>query len=171
MPSHRCGHGIKWPGATTGKISLRFVHASRTPTACGRFTVFNIGGNKCRLVTVIHHNRGKVFVRHVLTHKEDVTLCRRRTGARSGPVRPQRATTRNGALWQNDDKLGVFRGYPPQRAKWRIGTLCPESREITPVLRFSRSYGALWTPRGQERQGSTVERSASESHALARAWA
>ena len=36
----------------------------------GRFTVFNIGGNKYRLIAVIHYNRGKVFVRHVLTHKE-----------------------------------------------------------------------------------------------------
>jgi mRNA interferase HigB len=35
-----------------------------------RSTVFNIGGNKYRLVTVIHFNRGKVFVRHVLTHEE-----------------------------------------------------------------------------------------------------
>jgi mRNA interferase HigB len=32
--------------------------------------VFNIGGNKYRLVTVIHFNRGKVFVRYVFTHKE-----------------------------------------------------------------------------------------------------
>ncbi len=35
-----------------------------------RFTVFNIGGNKYRLVTVIHYDRGKVYVRRVLTHKE-----------------------------------------------------------------------------------------------------
>ncbi len=35
-----------------------------------RFTVFNIAGNKYRLLAVIHFNRGKVFVRHVLTHKE-----------------------------------------------------------------------------------------------------
>ena len=32
--------------------------------------VFDIGGNKYRLITVIHFNRGKVFVRNVLTHKE-----------------------------------------------------------------------------------------------------
>ena len=31
--------------------------------------VFNIGGNKYRLVTSVHFNRGKVFVRRVLTHK------------------------------------------------------------------------------------------------------
>ncbi|HMC66075.1 MAG TPA: type II toxin-antitoxin system HigB family toxin [Gemmataceae bacterium] len=48
------------------EVRVRFPHADRV----GRFTVFNIGGNKYRLVTVIHHNRGKVFVRQVLTHKE-----------------------------------------------------------------------------------------------------
>jgi mRNA interferase HigB len=33
-------------------------------------TVFNIGGNKYRLVTAIHYNRHKVFIRAVLTHAE-----------------------------------------------------------------------------------------------------
>ncbi len=33
-------------------------------------TVFNIGGNKYRLVASIHFNRHKVYVRHVLTHAE-----------------------------------------------------------------------------------------------------
>ena len=32
--------------------------------------VFNIGGNKYRLVTVIHFNCGRIYVRHVLTHEE-----------------------------------------------------------------------------------------------------
>lgn len=36
----------------------------------GRFTVFDIGGNKYRLIAVIHFNRGKVCVRDVLTHAE-----------------------------------------------------------------------------------------------------
>lgn len=42
------------------------------PTAdkVGDKIVFNIGGNKYRLITVIHFHRGKVFVRDVLTHKE-----------------------------------------------------------------------------------------------------
>jgi mRNA interferase HigB len=30
--------------------------------------VFNIGGNKLRLIAAIHFNRQKVFVRAVLTH-------------------------------------------------------------------------------------------------------
>ncbi len=32
--------------------------------------VFNIGGNKYRLIASIHFNRQKVYVRHVLTHTE-----------------------------------------------------------------------------------------------------
>ena len=36
----------------------------------GRFVVFDIGGNKYRLIVAIHFNRGKLYVRHVLTHAE-----------------------------------------------------------------------------------------------------
>ena len=33
-------------------------------------TVFNIGGNKYRLIAAIHYNRHKVYIRAVLTHVE-----------------------------------------------------------------------------------------------------
>jgi mRNA interferase HigB len=33
-------------------------------------TIFNIGGNKYRLIAAIHYNRHKVFVRAALTHAE-----------------------------------------------------------------------------------------------------
>lgn len=36
----------------------------------GQFIIFNISGNKYRLIATIHFNRSKVFIRHVLTHKE-----------------------------------------------------------------------------------------------------
>ena len=36
----------------------------------GDLIVFNIGGNKYRLIASIHFNRGKVYVRHMLTHAE-----------------------------------------------------------------------------------------------------
>jgi mRNA interferase HigB len=36
----------------------------------GNLTVFNIGGNKARLITAIHYNPHRVYIRHVLTHKE-----------------------------------------------------------------------------------------------------
>ncbi len=43
-------------------------------------TVFNIGGNKYRLITAIHYNRRKVFVRAVLTYAEyDRSRWKRRT--------------------------------------------------------------------------------------------
>lgn len=32
--------------------------------------VFNIGGNKYRLIASIHFNLGKAYVRHVLTYRE-----------------------------------------------------------------------------------------------------
>lgn len=34
------------------------------------WVVFNIGGNKYRLITSIHFNRSKVYIRHMLTHAE-----------------------------------------------------------------------------------------------------
>ncbi|WP_370566955.1 type II toxin-antitoxin system HigB family toxin [Dolichospermum sp. LEGE 00246] len=33
-------------------------------------TVFNIGGNKVRLIAAIHYNRKKIYIRAVLTHPE-----------------------------------------------------------------------------------------------------
>jgi mRNA interferase HigB len=48
------------------EVRSTYPHADQV----GKFTVFNVGGNKYRLVAVIHYNRGKVYVRHVLTHAE-----------------------------------------------------------------------------------------------------
>lgn len=36
----------------------------------GELIVFNIGGNKYRLIASIHFNRAKVYIRHMLTHSE-----------------------------------------------------------------------------------------------------
>ena len=35
----------------------------------GEYVVFNIAGNKYRLIASVHFNRGKVYIRHVLTHQ------------------------------------------------------------------------------------------------------
>lgn len=36
----------------------------------GKLTVFNIGGNKARLIAAIHYNRKRVYIRAILTHAE-----------------------------------------------------------------------------------------------------
>ena len=36
----------------------------------GKLFVFDVGGNKLRLIAAIHFNTGKVFIRAVLTHRE-----------------------------------------------------------------------------------------------------
>ena len=36
----------------------------------GRQTVFNVAGNKCRLIALIHYRAERVLVQHILTHKE-----------------------------------------------------------------------------------------------------
>ena len=33
-------------------------------------TVFNIGGNKGRLIAAVHYNTHRIYIRHILTHKE-----------------------------------------------------------------------------------------------------
>ncbi len=42
------------------------------PTAdkVGDLIAFNISGNKYRLIVSIHFNRGKVYIRNILTHRE-----------------------------------------------------------------------------------------------------
>ena len=73
----------KHPAATSGLVHwyqtlkknnpLNFVELRRIfPHAdqVGGLTVFNIGGNKARLVAAVHYNRRKVYIRAVLTHAE-----------------------------------------------------------------------------------------------------
>ena len=36
----------------------------------GRYFVFDIGGNKYRIIAAIHFDRQALYVRHVLTHQE-----------------------------------------------------------------------------------------------------
>ena len=50
--------------ANFGELRAAFPSADKV----GNLVVFNIGGNKYRLVASIHFNRNKVYVRDVLTH-------------------------------------------------------------------------------------------------------
>lgn len=40
------------------------------------YTIFDVGGNNWRVVTAIHYNVRKVFIRWVMTHDEYDTWCK-----------------------------------------------------------------------------------------------
>jgi mRNA interferase HigB len=50
-----------------------FAHLRKTFNSIdkiGNLYVFDIAGNKLRLIASIHFNRQKLYIRHILTHKE-----------------------------------------------------------------------------------------------------
>ena len=44
--------------------------AFNTTDKVGHYYIFDIGGNKYRIVTAIHFDHQKLYIRHVFTHKE-----------------------------------------------------------------------------------------------------
>jgi mRNA interferase HigB len=57
--------------ANFGEVRAIFPHADQVRVASGRtITVFNIGGNKYRLISAIHYNRQTIFVMRLYTHRE-----------------------------------------------------------------------------------------------------
>jgi mRNA interferase HigB len=48
--------------------ALRLVFSSADKV--DDLVVFNVGGNNYRLIALIHFNRKKIYIRHVLTHKD-----------------------------------------------------------------------------------------------------
>jgi len=70
----KCG-ALKPAARLSALATTTFVVSPREPRPCrgcrcNDLTVFNIGGNKFRLITAIHYNRHKIFIRAVLTHTE-----------------------------------------------------------------------------------------------------
>jgi mRNA interferase HigB len=52
-------------------VRLFFPHADAVKVVSGKAaTVFNISGNKYRLIAAIHYNRQKVFILRIMTHAE-----------------------------------------------------------------------------------------------------
>ncbi len=49
-------------------VELRKVFSAADQV--GNFTIFNIGGNKYRLIVFIDYTYQKVFIRHVFTHAD-----------------------------------------------------------------------------------------------------
>ena len=62
-----------WYGLVRSKNYVSFAELrSDFPAAdqVGKLTVFNVGGNKVRLIAAIHYNRQKLYIRALLTHEE-----------------------------------------------------------------------------------------------------
>ena len=62
-----------WYKEAKSKDFKSFVELRKTfPSAdqVGKLTVFNIGGNKARLIAAVHYNRRIIYIRAILTHKE-----------------------------------------------------------------------------------------------------
>jgi mRNA interferase HigB len=68
----RAWHKAVRAGTFTSLADLKQTLATvdYVPLGRGKFFVFNIGGNKYRLLAAIHFNRQRLFVRYVLTHRE-----------------------------------------------------------------------------------------------------
>jgi len=52
------------------ELKQTFRSVDMVPVKGNEFYVFNIGGNKYRLVAAVHFNTQMLFIRHVLTHAE-----------------------------------------------------------------------------------------------------
>ena len=52
------------------ELKRTFASVDLVPVKGRDFYVFNIGGNKYRLIAAIHFNSQRLFVRHILVHSE-----------------------------------------------------------------------------------------------------
>lgn len=64
MRWYRVARRARWKDIHETRVD--FPHADPV----GKFTVFNIKGNDDRLITVIHYDRYKIYIRAILTHAE-----------------------------------------------------------------------------------------------------
>jgi mRNA interferase HigB len=66
---YRIARRARW--TSLADVRIAFPHADVVKVASGnRVTVFNIGGNKYRLITAIHYNRHLIYTLRVMTHAE-----------------------------------------------------------------------------------------------------
>jgi mRNA interferase HigB len=66
---HKLAKKARW--TCLHDVRATFPHADAVTVASGRsVVVFNIAGNKYRLITAIHYDRQLVFTLRVLTHAE-----------------------------------------------------------------------------------------------------
>jgi mRNA interferase HigB len=73
IAAHQHARSGAWPPPTCSDVGAGHARDLRVFASADNvegLTVFDIGGNKFRLITSIHYNRRKVYIRAVLTHAE-----------------------------------------------------------------------------------------------------
>lgn len=66
---YRVAIAARW--ASIQDVRMTFPAADAVAVRSNRtVTVFNIGGNKYRLVAAIHYNRGRLYVLRIMTHAQ-----------------------------------------------------------------------------------------------------
>ncbi|PZS04619.1 MAG: type II toxin-antitoxin system HigB family toxin [Chloroflexi bacterium] len=61
---HRMARAHSWQNLL--QVRETFRHAD----VVGRYTIFNVGGNKYRLIVEINYKRQVIYIRDILTHQE-----------------------------------------------------------------------------------------------------
>jgi mRNA interferase HigB len=64
---------VAWYRLMQSAVFMDFSALRRTFGAAdyvAPYTVFNVGGNKYRVIVVIHYNRQRAYIRTVMTHSE-----------------------------------------------------------------------------------------------------
>ena len=72
-PLRRWARGIEKEAAWNNLEDVREVFSSAEAVRLNdrrKVTVFNVGGNKYRVITAIHYNRRKLYILRVYTHAE-----------------------------------------------------------------------------------------------------
>ena len=65
---YRTAKGARW--RNLAEVRRTYAHADGVPAGEITYTVFNIAGNKYRLITEIYYEDQTILLRHVLTHAE-----------------------------------------------------------------------------------------------------
>lgn len=64
------GNSRRRPGATCSWLADRHQTFNSADYVGGKYTVFDVGGNKYRVVGVIHYNTQRIYIHGVFTHEE-----------------------------------------------------------------------------------------------------
>jgi mRNA interferase HigB len=67
-PSLQYWYKVMKAGKFQSFVELRTVFPAADQV--GILTVFNIGGNKARLIAAVHYNRQKIYIRAIMLHAE-----------------------------------------------------------------------------------------------------